>query len=1152
MKVIIAIIVTVCVAAQGSWIPSGPVVSTDADLTNAIPTDVHPFVLRSGDDGPLIGYRHMAGATNDLDAPWVLPSRSGGRWMAVPPRAERVKVDGSTSGSATIYSGLASVIVSTGTLAGNLTYVLATNASASGGAPGHGRTVRVTRDKTAVDGGYSVTVVAGSTTNTLVSGGWFEYSWTGAAWVSIGSGDVQSVRVVEQDINSTAEPIEVGQAGITHYFFTGSATNTGPQTYHLPTNNVSSGAMLSITIVGTNSHPSQPILYDFVASGVTNRLYDSNRVDFVWTGSTWRRKPLLDQTFPFNGYLYAVRNGEAFELPVQSDAPADGNEYSRKNNGWVVTSGGGGSSTNHNALTGLQGGTTGEYYHLTSAQHTDLTDAGDSALHYHSSDRSRAVHTGTQLMSTISDWATNVWSKITSVFQRGNGVHFSTNEGANTLTISGWYLPGANITFTTNSDSSITVASTSGGGSTNGTPFAVNGGGILTLANLLDTVYAKWAAAGSNITLTITNLPQASVSSLVSDLAGKQEANTNLLQLATIAGSPGDVLYRAANGNWTNLGVGSTGQGLIVTNGAPRWMDLPAGGSTSSVGTVDRMWRTIAGVSFVSTNDGGGTYTELDGSSIVYSGVGSNLTISGSTDVDQAVYFNLEFSTPVSHTNYVVLADIESDRAINSGGIFVSAGVDTATGRTINGVTFAIVSTAGSANFSLGGRRIRVWVVDPNTLVSGEELTSIDASLLTGTIDTNRLPSGVATDSSAIPRLASSNAFTALQYFKEGLHVDPNKPVTIGGVTRTNWPTIGNTLSNATLLGTTTMDLLEVTTLEADDFSASNVTLTGNVTVPQPSSGASNSAPATTAWTQTTLAEALTGGSNFSAQVTIITNSGSGSYSVPSGASLLKVWGWAAGGGGGSGRKGATNSIQCGGGGGGSGAGGYIEIPVLALDGATTIVWTNGAGGVGGSSQTTNSSNGLAGTSGGMTSFGLWMVLSGGGGGAGGTTSSGTAGTAGDTFGVWTGRSGGSANAAGTSGGAGGDAYNTSPYLVNQRLASGGGAGGGITAAGVASTGGRGGIAASWLLTARGGNGYGSQGAINGNGGDGVSLHSAFAAPGAGGGGGGSSVTGNGGNGGRGALYGAGGGGGGAAGDGIGDSGAGGDGAVGVLMIIAE
>lgn len=52
-------------------------------------------------------------------------------------------------------------------------------------------------------------------------------------------------------------------------------------------------------------------------------------------------------------------------------------------------------SITHNSLSGLQGGTTAEYYHLTSAQYTDLTDAGNSALHYHSTDRDSANFTGT-------------------------------------------------------------------------------------------------------------------------------------------------------------------------------------------------------------------------------------------------------------------------------------------------------------------------------------------------------------------------------------------------------------------------------------------------------------------------------------------------------------------------------------------------------------------------------------------------------------------------------------------------------------------------------------------------------------------------------------------------------------------------------------
>jgi hypothetical protein len=49
----------------------------------------------------------------------------------------------------------------------------------------------------------------------------------------------------------------------------------------------------------------------------------------------------------------------------------------------------------HSALDGLQGGTVGEYYHLTSAQYTDLTDSGDSTNHYHSSDRNLGNATGT-------------------------------------------------------------------------------------------------------------------------------------------------------------------------------------------------------------------------------------------------------------------------------------------------------------------------------------------------------------------------------------------------------------------------------------------------------------------------------------------------------------------------------------------------------------------------------------------------------------------------------------------------------------------------------------------------------------------------------------------------------------------------------------
>lgn len=55
----------------------------------------------------------------------------------------------------------------------------------------------------------------------------------------------------------------------------------------------------------------------------------------------------------------------------------------------------------HNQLQGLQGGTSNEMYHLTNAQFSSLTGGADSTQHYHSTDRNRANHTGTQNVSTI-------------------------------------------------------------------------------------------------------------------------------------------------------------------------------------------------------------------------------------------------------------------------------------------------------------------------------------------------------------------------------------------------------------------------------------------------------------------------------------------------------------------------------------------------------------------------------------------------------------------------------------------------------------------------------------------------------------------------------------------------------------------------------
>lgn len=75
--------------------------------------------------------------------------------------------------------------------------------------------------------------------------------------------------------------------------------------------------------------------------------------------------------------------------------------------------------SSHNDLSGLD---TGDFLHLSLAQKTDLTDGGDSSLHFHSADRARAGHTGTQLASTISDFASAADARIAAQKGVANGI----------------------------------------------------------------------------------------------------------------------------------------------------------------------------------------------------------------------------------------------------------------------------------------------------------------------------------------------------------------------------------------------------------------------------------------------------------------------------------------------------------------------------------------------------------------------------------------------------------------------------------------------------------------------------------------------------------------------------------------------------------
>lgn len=264
-----------------------------------------------------------------------------------------------------------------------------------------------------------------------------------------------------------------------------------------------------------------------------------------------------------------------------------------------------------------------------------------------------------------------------------------------------------------------------------------------------------------------------------------------------------------------------------------------------------------------------------------------------------------------------------------------------------------------------------------------------------------------------------------------------------------------------------------------------------------------------------------------------------GIYTLPFGAKKVRVTLVGAGGGGASGQKTAASGV-----GGGGGASGAIVIAEFdPADITPTVAVTIGIGGTGGLSQTTDSSNGLPGTTATRTSFGPYM-----------SAGYGTTGTGGGVAGSSNapgGNQGVNLLLTGISGNQGGTGRNTSatdPGKAANHACTGGGGGGGINA-GVEGDGADGQYRGGETAQANGpdvihaGGTGGTVGATL-NGTDG----STFGIYGTGGGGGAASLTANGGNGGHGGR-GAGGGGGGACRNTTGNSGAGGNGGDGYCLI---
>ena len=132
-----------------------------------------------------------------------------------------------------------------------------------------------------------------------------------------------------------------------------------------------------------------------------------------WFNAKTTLKTYLDTLYAAINHAHTVTNITDFDTGVGNNADVSANtsaRHSHTNKAILDNTTASFTTAEQTKLSGIESGA--EVNNISDVNATDLTDAGDTSLHYHSADRNRANHTGTQLAATVSDFAATVRTTV--------------------------------------------------------------------------------------------------------------------------------------------------------------------------------------------------------------------------------------------------------------------------------------------------------------------------------------------------------------------------------------------------------------------------------------------------------------------------------------------------------------------------------------------------------------------------------------------------------------------------------------------------------------------------------------------------------------------------------------------------------------------